>query len=50
MELITYPDADLMMMDLAHRLAVELKNDLLLHPWASFAWPGGTRLGPLFDS
>ena len=50
MELITYPDAELMMMDLANRLAGELKNCLLLHPWASFAVPGGTTPGPIFDS
>ncbi|MEL6296886.1 MAG: 6-phosphogluconolactonase, partial [Pseudomonadota bacterium] len=28
----------------------ELKNCLLIHPWASFVVPGGTTPGPIFDS
>ena len=50
MELIEYPDSDMMMMDLANRLAGELESCLLQHEWASFAVPGGTTPGPIFDS
>lgn len=50
MKLETYPDRDMMMMDLANRLAGDLKNCLLQHPWASFSVPGGTTPGPIFDS
>lgn len=50
MELIEYPDAEMMMMDLADTLASELKNCLLVHDHASFAVPGGTTPGPIFDS
>ncbi|MEM6729777.1 MAG: 6-phosphogluconolactonase [Pseudomonadota bacterium] len=50
MRLETYPDRDMMMMELANRLAGDLKNCLLQHPWASFAVPGGTTPGPIFES
>jgi 6-phosphogluconolactonase len=50
MKLIEYPDAELMMMDLADTLAGELKNCLLVHEHASFAVPGGTTPGPIFDN
>jgi 6-phosphogluconolactonase len=50
MKLVEYPDAEMMMMDLADRLASELKNCLLVHDHASFAVPGGTTPGPIFDS
>ncbi len=50
MQLIEYPDAEMMMMDLADTLASELKNCLLVHDHASFAVPGGTTPGPIFDS
>lgn len=50
MELIEYPDAEMMMMELADTLAGELKNCLLVHDHASFAVPGGTTPGPIFDS
>ena len=50
MELVEYPDAEMMMMDLADTLASELKNCLLVHDHASFAVPGGTTPGPIFDS
>ncbi|NSX55838.1 6-phosphogluconolactonase [Parasulfitobacter algicola] len=49
MELIEYPDVEMMMMDLGNQLAGELKNCLLNHDWASFAVPGGTTPGPIFD-
>ncbi|WP_333714363.1 6-phosphogluconolactonase [Yoonia sp.] len=50
MKLVEYPDAEMMMMDLADTLAGELKNSLLVHDHASFAVPGGTTPGPIFDS
>lgn len=50
MELKEYPDSEMMMMDLADTLASELENCLLTHDHASFAVPGGTTPGPIFDS
>ncbi|MEL6957543.1 MAG: 6-phosphogluconolactonase [Pseudomonadota bacterium] len=50
MELIEYPDAEMMMIDLANTLAGELRNCLVQHEHASFAVPGGTTPGPIFDS
>lgn len=50
MKLVTYPDREMMMIDLANRLAGELKSCLMVHEHASFAVPGGTTPGPVFDS
>jgi len=50
MNIVEYPDRDLLAMGLADVLASELKNCLLVHPWASFVVPGGTTPGPIFDS
>ncbi|WP_019955163.1 6-phosphogluconolactonase [Yoonia vestfoldensis] len=50
MELIEYPDAEMMMMRLADILASELKQTLLTHDRASLAVPGGTTPGPVFDN
>ncbi|MEX0370704.1 MAG: 6-phosphogluconolactonase [Tateyamaria sp.] len=50
MNIVEYPDRDLLAMGLADALASELKNCLLIHPWASFVVPGGTTPGPIFDS
>ncbi len=50
MKIVTYPDAEMMMMDLADVLASELENSLLGNDTASFAVPGGTTPGPIFDS
>ena len=50
MELIEYPDAEMMMLDIADKLAGELRSCLMRHEWASFAVPGGTTPGPIFDS
>lgn len=50
MKLMEYPDSEMMMLDLADTLASELKNCLLIHEHASFAVPGGTTPGPIFDS
>ncbi len=49
MEFIEYPDVEMMMIDLANKIAGELKTCLLEHDWASFAVPGGTTPGPIFD-
>lgn len=50
MKIVDYPDAEMMMMELADTLASELKNCLLVHEHASFAVPGGTTPGPIFDN
>ncbi|MDB2369188.1 6-phosphogluconolactonase [Octadecabacter sp.] len=49
MELVEYPDSEMMMLQLADTLAGELENTLLTHDFASFAVPGGTTPGPIFD-
>lgn len=50
MDFKEYPDAEMMMMDLADILASELKNALLSHDRVTLAVPGGTTPGPIFDS
>ncbi|MCO4848572.1 MAG: 6-phosphogluconolactonase [Yoonia sp.] len=50
MDFKEYPDADLMMIDLANQLAGDLENALLTHDRVSFAVPGGTTPGPVFDT
>ena len=50
MKLVEYADSELMMMQLADTLASELESCLLVHEHASFAVPGGTTPGPIFDS
>lgn len=49
MKLIEYADADMMAIDVANILAGELKSCLLRHEHASFAVPGGSTPGPIFD-
>lgn len=49
MRLETYPDRDMLAMNVADRLASELKSCLLSHDFASFAIPGGTTPAPMFD-
>ncbi len=49
MNLITYPDRDLLFVDLASKLAGELEAALLHEDRVSFAVPGGTTPGPVFD-
>ena len=49
MDLIEYPDAEMMMMRLADVLASQIKQALLTHDRASLAVPGGTTPGPIFD-
>ncbi len=50
MELVTYPDSEMMMIELAQRLAGELRQALQSSDMASIAVPGGTTPGPIFDS
>ncbi len=50
MKLIEYPDREMMMIDLANQLAGELRACLMNHETASFAVPGGTTPGPIFDA
>jgi len=49
MNLIEYPDVEMMMMDLANKLAGELRTALQNEDRASIAVPGGTTPGPIFD-
>ncbi len=49
MNLVEYPDQDLMMIDVANQLAGELNTCVMHHEAASFAVPGGTTPGPIFD-
>lgn len=50
MELIEYPDAEMMAMTLAQDLARTLENVLHNQDRATLAVPGGTTPGPVFDS
>jgi len=50
MRFVDYPDAEMMMLDLAQTLTGELKNFLLENPTATLVVPGGTTPGPIFDS
>ncbi|OYX45649.1 MAG: 6-phosphogluconolactonase [Rhodobacterales bacterium 32-67-9] len=49
MDVIEYPDRELMMFDLADHLASELAMALRQHDRASLCLPGGTTPGPVFD-
>ena len=50
MTLIEYTDREMMAIDLAYLLAEELETCLLHHDFASFAVPGGSTPGPIFDA
>jgi 6-phosphogluconolactonase len=50
MKLVEYPDAEMMMMDLADILASELSRSLRTNDKSTLAVPGGTTPGPIFDS
>lgn len=47
--IIEYADREMLAMNVADKLASELKACLLVHETASFAVPGGTTPGPIFD-
>lgn len=49
MNLIEYPDREMMMIDLANKLAGELNSILTHEDRASLVVPGGTTPGPIFD-
>jgi 6-phosphogluconolactonase len=49
MNLIEYPDIDMLMIDLANKLAGELRQALAHEDRVSLAVPGGTTPGPMFD-
>ena len=50
MNIQEYPDRDMLAIDLADALASDLTNALFQHDTASFAVPGGTSPGPVFDA
>ena len=50
MNIIDYPDTEMLAIDLANVLAGELNIHLQHHDTASFAVPGGTTPGPIFDA
>ena len=50
MNLVEYPDSEMMMIDLANQIAGEINTSLLQHDWCSLAVPGGTTPGPIFDA
>jgi 6-phosphogluconolactonase len=50
MNLIEYPDRDLMMIDLANQIAHELSAALHHQDRVSLSVPGGTTPGPIFDT
>lgn len=50
MNIVQYPDRDLLAIGLANQLAGDLKNVMLSHEHVSFAVPGGTSPGPVFDN
>lgn len=49
MNLIEYPDSEMMMLDLADALTSELADHLRRDDRVSFCVPGGTTPGPVFD-
>lgn len=50
MNIIEYPDREMLAIDLANQLAEDLKTHLLHHDRALLAVPGGTSPGPVFDA
>ena len=50
MNLIEYPDREMMMVDLASKIAGEIGAWLRAHDTASLAVPGGSTPGPMFDA
>ncbi|MEM6306482.1 MAG: 6-phosphogluconolactonase [Pseudomonadota bacterium] len=45
----SYPDAEMLMIDLANQVAGDLENALLTHDRVTLAVPGGSTPGPMFD-
>ncbi len=48
--LVEYPDREMMMMDLANILAGEINGALMHEDRVTFAAPGGSTPGPVFDA
>jgi 6-phosphogluconolactonase len=49
MNFVEYPDRDMLAVDVANKLAGDLKTHLLSHDTASLAVAGGTTPAPVFD-
>ena len=49
MNLVEYPDREMMMIDVANQLAGQINEALMTHDRVTFAVPGGTTPGPVFD-
>jgi 6-phosphogluconolactonase len=49
MNFVEYADREMLAMHVADVLASDLQNSLMTHDRASFAVPGGTTPGPIFD-
>ncbi len=49
MKLVEYSDREMMMIDLANQLVSGLNDQLIQHPRALLAVPGGSTPGPIFD-
>jgi 6-phosphogluconolactonase len=50
MKINEYADRDMAVMNVAHAVSSDLRKCLLSHEFASFAVPGGTTPGPVFDA
>lgn len=50
MNIVEYADREMAAIDLANVLAGDLESILMTHDHASFAVPGGTTPGPIFDA
>ena len=50
MNIIEYPDREMMLMHVADVLAGVIKNDLVVNEAVSIAVPGGSTPGPIFDT
>ncbi len=50
MKFLEYPDREMMMMDLANKMAGEINGHLMSNDTATLAVPGGTTPGPVFDA
>lgn len=49
MKLVEYADREILAMDVANVLATDIMGHLFSNDFASFAVPGGTSPGPIFD-
>lgn len=49
MKLVEYPDREMMMIELVNQLVSGLNDQLIQHPSALLAVPGGSTPGPVFD-